>query len=254
MMRVMIRAAPYPDTSTHLPPITPVQFTCRQLEDSAMVHSSRSRTYPPSKADRIVYVVDDDPLIRDMLSSLLRSVGLEVRLFESAQAFLESKLEDAPSCLVLDVRLPGLGGFDVQKELMQANIHIPIIFLTGHGDVSMSVRAMKGGAVDFLTKPLRDQDLLDAVSTALQTDQKRREHEMSASEIRARFVSLTPREQQLMTLLTEGMMNKQIAAELGLSLATVKLHRARLMNKMGTRSLANLVRMAEMLQLTPAKR
>jgi FixJ family two-component response regulator len=224
------------------------------LGDSAVINRVRSQSDAPPKGELIVYIVDDDPLIRETLSSLLRSVGLQVRLFGSAPEFLQSELEDAPSCLVLDIRLPGLGGFDLQEELAKANIHIPIVFLTGHSDVPMSVRAMKAGAVDFLTKPFRDQDLLDAVSTALKRDQERRQYEMRVSEIRARFKSLTPREQQLMTLVTAGLLNKQIAAELRLSEGTVKLHRTRLMKKMGTRSLTDLVRIAEMLGLAPAKR
>jgi FixJ family two-component response regulator len=219
-----------------------------------MINSSYSQSHSPAKGKPSVYIVDDDALVREMLSSLLRSVGLQVRLFESAPELLQSGLEDAPCCLVLDIRLPGLGGFDLQEELAKANINVPIIFLTGHGDIPMSVRAMKAGAVDFLTKPFRDQDLLDAVSTALKRDQERRQYEIGVSEVRSRFESLTPREQQLMALVTAGMLNKQIAADLRLSLATVKLHRTRLMKKMGARSLANLVRMTEILKLTLEKR
>jgi FixJ family two-component response regulator len=200
-----------------------------------------------------VYVVDDDPSIREMLASLFRSVGLRVELFGSAPELLQSQLQDVPSCLVLDVRLPGLGGLDLQAELAKANIRTPIIFMTGYGDIPMSVRAMKGGAVDFLTKPFRDQELLDAVSTALDRDRNRRQYDMSVSELRTRFDSLTAREQQVMTLATAGLMNKQTAAEMGVTEFTVKIHRGNVMKKMGARSLADLVKMAEKLGLSPAK-
>jgi FixJ family two-component response regulator len=200
-----------------------------------------------------VYVVDDDPSIREMLASLFRSVGLRVELFGSAPELLQSQLRDVPSCLVLDVRLPGLGGLDLQAELAKANIRTPIIFMTGYGDIPMSVRAMKGGAVDFLTKPFRDQELLDAVSTALDRDRNRRQYDMSVSELRTRFDSLTAREQQVMTLATAGLMNKQTAAEMGVTEFTVKIHRGNVMKKMGARSLADLVKMAEKLGLSPAK-
>jgi FixJ family two-component response regulator len=189
-----------------------------------------------------------------MLSGLFRSIGLQVGLFGSAPELLQSKLENVPSCLVLDIRLPGLGGLDLQAELAKANIHTPIIFMTGHGDIPMSVRAMKAGAVDFLTKPFRNQDLLDAVLRALERDQKRRQYEKGVSDLRTRFQSLTVREQQVMTLVTAGLMNKQAAAEVGLSEVTVKIHRGNVMRKMGARSLADLVRMAETLRLGPAKR
>jgi FixJ family two-component response regulator len=200
-----------------------------------------------------VYVVDDDPSVREMLASLFRSVGLRVELFGSAPELLQSQLRDVPSCLVLDVRLPGLGGLDLQAELAKANIRTPIIFMTGYGDIPMSVRAMKGGAVDFLTKPFRDQELLDAVSTALDRDRNRRQYDMSVSELRTRFDSLTAREQQVMTLATAGLMNKQTAAEMGVTEFTVKIHRGNVMKKMGARSLADLVKMAEKLGLSPAK-
>jgi FixJ family two-component response regulator len=203
--------------------------------------------------EAIVYVVDDDPSMREMLASLLRSVGLRVELFGSAPELLQSKLRDVPSCLVLDVRLPGLGGLDLQAELAKANIRTPIIFMSGYGDIPMTVRAMKGGAVDFLTKPFRDQELLDAVSTALNRDQKRRQYDKSVSDLRTRFDSLTAREQQVMKLATAGLMNKQTAAEMGLSEFTVKIHRGNVMKKMGARSLADLVKMAEKLGLGPAK-
>ncbi|SHG95585.1 response regulator transcription factor [Bradyrhizobium erythrophlei] len=193
----------------------------------------------------IVYVVDDDCLIRGMLSSLFRSVGLQVRLFESARELLQSELDDAPSCLVLDIRMPGLSGFDLQAELAKSNIRIPIIFLTGHGDVSTSVRAMKAGAVDFLTKPFREQDMLDAVATALERDQKRSNEERSHSDLQDRFALLSDRERQVMALVTGGLMNKQVASKIGIAQQTVKLHRGNLTRKMRAKSLADLVLMAE---------
>jgi len=205
------------------------------------------------KAESIVYVIDDDPSMREMLASLFRSVGLRAELFESAPELLQSKLPDVTSCLILDVRLPGLGGLDLQAELAKAHIRIPIIFMTGYGDIPMSVRAMKGGAVDFLTKPFRDQELLDAVSIALDRDQKSRQYGNGVSDLRKRFDSLTAREQQVMTLATTGLMNKQTAAELGLSVCTIKIHRGNLMRKMGARSLADLVKMANKLELDPEK-
>jgi len=201
----------------------------------------------------VVFVVDDDPSVREMLGSLFRSIGLRVGLFGSAPELLQSELPDVPSCLVLDIRLPGLGGLDLQAELAEANICIPIIFVTGYGDIPMSVRAMKRGAVDFLTKPFRDQDLIDAVSTALDRDRKRRQYDKSVFDLRTRFESLTVREQQVMALATAGLMNKQTAAEVGLSEFTVKIHRGNVMRKMEARSLADLVKMAETLGLHPAK-
>jgi FixJ family two-component response regulator len=219
----------------------------------------RPRTRPPSspcaapEEAAIVYIIDDDLSIREMLSSLFRSIGLQAEMFASAAELLQRQLPDVASCLVLDVRLPGLSGLDLQAELAAANIHTPIIFMTGHGDIPMSVRAMKAGAVDFLTKPFRDQDLLDAVTAALERDRKRRQQEKDVSDLRLRFRSLTPREQQVMTLVTTGLMNKQTAAEVGLSEVTVKIHRGNVMRKMGAKSLADLVRMAEVLALHPAK-
>jgi len=194
-----------------------------------------------------VYVVDDDRLIREMLSSLFRSVGLRVRLFESAQELLQSELEDAPSCLVLDIRMPRLSGFDLQAELAKSNIRIPIIFLTGHGDVSTSVRAMKAGAVDFLTKPFHEQEMLDAVTAALERDQKRCNEERSHSDLQDRFALLSNRERQIMALVTDGLMNKQVASKIGIADQTVKIHRGNLMRKMHAKSLADLVLMAETL-------
>jgi FixJ family two-component response regulator len=212
-----------------------------------MINRSHSPSHAPPKGEPIVYIVDDDPLIREMLSSLLRSVGLQVRLFGSAPELLQSELEDAPSCLVLDIRLPGLGGFDLQAELAKANIHIPVIFLTGHGDIPMTVKAMKAGAIDFLTKPFREQEMLDAVTGALERDRKRRAEDQSNSEVRARFALLTPRERQIMALVTGGLMNKQVAGKIGISERTVKIHRGNVMRKMRTKSLADLVTTAESL-------
>jgi FixJ family two-component response regulator len=193
----------------------------------------------------IVFVVDDDASIRDALKSLIRSVGLRVELFGSPREFLQGKRPDAPSCLVLDVRMPGESGLDLQRELAEANIHIPIIFITGHGDIPMSVRAMKAGAVEFLTKPFRDQDLLDAIRVALERDRAKRKQEAEIASLRQRWESLTPREQQVLPLLVSGLLNKQIAGEIGTSETTVKVHRGQLMRKMGADSLAELVRLAE---------
>jgi FixJ family two-component response regulator len=201
----------------------------------------------------IVFVVDDDASLRDALSSLLRSVGLRVEAFGSAADFLKGRLPDAVSCLVLDIRLPGVSGLDFQAELAKAGIHIPIIFITGHGDIPMTVRAMKAGAVEFLTKPFRDQDLLDAVQVALERDRSRRAEDNAVHDLRTRFESLTPREQEVIGLVTAGLMNKQVAAELGVSEITVKVHRGNIMKKMGARSLADLVRMADALGIRRAK-
>jgi FixJ family two-component response regulator len=206
-----------------------------------------------SQAEPVVFVVDDDASVRDALKSLLRSVGLLVEVFGSAPEFLQSKLPDVPSCLVLDVRLPGLSGLDFQTELAKANIHIPIIFITGHGDIPMTVKAMKAGAVEFLTKPFRDQDLLDAVQLGLERDRIRREGEHSVSKLKALFDSLTPREQEVIAYVTAGLMNKQIAGELGVSEITIKVHRGNVMRKMGAKSLADLVRMADTLGIRRAK-
>jgi FixJ family two-component response regulator len=193
----------------------------------------------------IVFVVDDDATIREGLRSLLRSVGLQVELFATTREFLERKRPDVPNCLVLDVRLPGMGGLDFQRQLAEAGIHIPIIFITGHGDIPMSVRAMKAGAVEFLTKPFRDQDLLDAIQVALEKDGARRRREGEITLIREHFESLTPREREILPLVVSGLLNKQIAAQIGTSETTVKVHRSQLMRKMGADSVANLVRIAE---------
>ena len=195
----------------------------------------------------IVFVVEDDELVRGALSNLFQSVGLEVEVFGSASEMLQSKLPDVASCLVLDVRLPGLSGLEFQTELAKANIHIPIIFMTGHGDIPMSVRAMKEGAVDFLTKPFRDQDMLDAVVKAIERDRERRGADRIVADLQALFETLSTREREVLALVSSGLMNKQIAAELGLAEITVKIHRGHLMKKMGARSLADLLRKAERL-------
>ena len=191
----------------------------------------------------VVFVVDDDPSVRSSLKFLMSSVGLQVESFDSADALLQRKLPDAPSCLVLDVRLRGLSGLDFQRELAARNCHMPIIFITGHGDIPMSVRAMKAGAVEFLTKPFRDQDLLDAVRIALEKDRERRERKKEVSDLKERFNSLTPREQKVISLVVSGMLNKQIADQLGTAENTVKVHRSRAMEKMQAQSVAELVKM-----------
>jgi RNA polymerase sigma factor (sigma-70 family) len=196
----------------------------------------------------LVVVIDDDPSIRSSLKFLLSTVGLQAATFDSADGFLHTNFPDVPSCLVLDVRLPGLSGLDFQRELAARNICIPIIFLTGHGDIPMSVRAMKAGAIEFLTKPFRDQDLLDAVRVALDRDRKRREQETQMADFRHRFDSLTHREQEVVSMVVAGMLNKQIAAELGTAENTVKVHRSRAMEKMHAQSVAELVKMIDKLE------
>lgn len=196
-----------------------------------------------------VVVVDDDPSIRTALNDLFQSVGLQVRVFESAREFLANQRPDGPCCLVLDVRLPGKSGLDFQRELNDENVHLPIIFLTGHGDIPMSVRAMKAGAVEFLTKPFREQDLLDAVQVALDRDRATREDVKLLAALQRRFASLTPREQAVMGLIVAGRRNKQIAGEIGTSEVTVKVHRSNLMRKMEALSLADLIVMAGKLGL-----
>jgi FixJ family two-component response regulator len=195
----------------------------------------------------IVFVIDDDESMRRGLTNLFESVGLRVEVFGSASQLLQRTLPEVPSCLVLDVRLPGMSGLDFQLLLEKADIRIPIVFMTGHGDIPMSVKAMKAGAADFLTKPFRQQEMLDAVTVAIERDRTRRQNEKVISSLRAHFETLTPRERDILALVSAGRMNKQIAAELGIAEITVKIHRGRVMKKMGTRSLADLLRSAEML-------
>jgi FixJ family two-component response regulator len=204
-----------------------------------------------SDGQPIVFVVDDDPSVREALAGLLRSVALEVRSFASTQEFLQSKRPDAPGCLVLDVRLPGRSGLDFQRELAESGIHLPIVFITGHGDIPMSVRAMKAGAIEFLTKPFHDQELLDAVQLGIERDRARRRDAAAVAALRQRFDSLTPREREIMALVAAGRLNKQIAADLGVSEITVKVHRGQVMRKMRARSLAELVRIADQLKISP---
>ena len=196
----------------------------------------------------VVFVVDDDPSVRSSLKFLMSSVGLQVESFDSADALLQRKLPDAPSCLVLDVRLRGLSGLDFQRELAARNCHMPIIFITGHGDIPMSVRAMKAGAIEFLTKPFRDQDLLDAVRIALAKDRERCERKKEVSDLKERFNSLTPREQEVISMVVSGMLNKQIADQLATAENTVKVHRSRAMEKMQAQSVAELVKMIDKLE------
>src|ERR1700732_1927883 len=198
-----------------------------------------------------IIIVDDDPEIREALGSLIRSVGVETKALASVPEFLNEGRPDGPTCLVLDVRLPGRSGLDFQRELSAANIHVPIIFITGHGDIPMSVQAMKGGAIEFLTKPFRDQELLDAIQLGLSRDQVRRENQKALAALRERFESLSPREREIMVQVTLGRLSKQIAGDIGIAEATVKVHRSRLMHKMKARSLPELSRMADKLKLVP---
>jgi RNA polymerase sigma factor (sigma-70 family) len=221
------------------------QFSPRRC---VFLHVANSRRDSLMTRAPVVFVVDDDPSVRSSLKFLLSSVGLQVESFESAETFLQRKAPDAPSCLVLDVRLRGLSGLDFQRELAAREIRIPIVFVTGHGDIPMSVRAMKAGAIEFLTKPYRDQDLLDAVRIALERDRTRREQEKDLTDLQQRFDSLTPREQEVISKVVSGMLNKQIAGELGTAENTVKVHRSRAMEKMNAQSLADLVRMIEKLK------
>ena len=204
-----------------------------------------------AEKEAIVFVVDDDKSMRESLASLIRSAGWEVKTFAAAQEFLNSPRADLASCLILDVRLPGLSGLDLQKRMAEANIEIPIIFITGHGDVPTSVRAMKAGAVEFLTKPFRDRDLLEAIQQAIRRDRIARDQRAQMIGLHDRYGSLTPREREVMALVVSGLLNKQIAAELGTSEITVKVHRAQVMQKMQAASLADLVRMSEKLRITP---
>ena len=193
----------------------------------------------------VVFVVDDDASMRDAISRLLNAVGLTVQTFASARAFLNRRLPDVPGCVVLDVRLPGLSGLDLQREMVERGIHIPVVFITGHGDIPMSVQAMKAGAVEFLTKPFRDQDLLDAVRSGILLDRKEREERAELAELRDCVRQLTQREQEVMSLVVSGLLNKQIALQLGTSEKTIKIHRSQVMRKMRANSLADLVRMSQ---------
>lgn len=199
--------------------------------------------------DPVVYIVDDDADLRGALDGLFRSVGLVTSTFANAREYLAAKRAEVVSCLVVDVRMPGLSGLDFHEQLARAGDPVPVIFMTGHGDIPMTVRAMKAGAIDFLQKPFRDQDMLDAVTVALEADRRRRAEESGLSELKSRFADLTAREKQVMTLVTTGLMNKQVAGMLSLSEVTVKIHRGSVMRKMGARTLADLIRMAELLHL-----
>jgi FixJ family two-component response regulator len=205
------------------------------------------------KQNPVVFVIDDDRMIRDGLQGLIRSVGLRVETFASAQDFLAVKRPDVPACLVLDVRMPGVSGLDLQLKLSDAGIHIPVIFITGHGDIPMSVRAMNEGAYEFLTKPVRGQDLLDAIQKAIASDRERRKEREELNEVRERFNTLTPREKEVLNLVVAGLLNKQIADQLGMSELTVKTHRAHVMEKTNAESLAHLVRMSEKIKNSPRK-
>ena len=216
-----------------------------------MMLSSRVEAVP--EANPTVLVIDDDGALRESLGRLLRSVGLGAQLFASVPEFLKSKLPDGATCLVLDVRLPGRSGLDFQRELAAANVQVPIIFMTGHGDIPMSVQAMKGGAIEFLTKPFRDQDLLEAIQIGLARDRARRESESALSALRERFEALTPREREIMIQVAQGRLSKQIAADIGISETTVKVHRSNLMRKMKAASLPELGRIADKLKLVPEK-
>ena len=202
-----------------------------------------------TEPDAIVFVVDDDPSVRRAIKRLVESVGLHVELFGSATEFMNSTHPDVASCLVLDIRLPGISGLDFQRELLKTKQEIPTIFITAHGDIQMTVRAMKAGAVEFLTKPFRDQDLLDAIQIALERDRSRRQREVEINMLRERFESLTPREREVFPLVVSGLPNKQVASEIGATEATVKVHRSQLMRKMGADSLPELVRMAQKLDI-----
>jgi RNA polymerase sigma factor (sigma-70 family) len=204
-----------------------------------------------TERDQVVFVIDDDPSVRAAIKRLLGAVGQSCEMFESGREFLESRLPDVPSCVILDVRLPGLSGLDLQRKMAELSIHIPIIFVTGHGDIPMSVQAIKAGAVEFLTKPFRDQDLLDAISQAIERDRAGRRERTEMAELREHLDSLTPREHEVMTQVVAGLLNKQVAAHLGISEKTIKVHRHQVMQKMRAESLAELVRMADKLGISP---
>jgi RNA polymerase sigma factor (sigma-70 family) len=206
-----------------------------------------------SEPESLVFVVDDDPSVRSAIKRLIVCVGLQVELFGSPQEFLASKIPNVPSCLVLDVRLPGISGLALQRQLVEANVQIPIIFITAHSDVPMTVRAMKAGAVEFLPKPFHDQDLLDAIQLALEKDRSRRQQEAELTALRELFESLSPREREVVAMVVSGMLNKQIAVQIGTAENTVKIHRSRAMEKMQANSLADLVRMIQRLQVSPSK-
>jgi FixJ family two-component response regulator len=203
----------------------------------------------PAEPQAVVIIIDDDGDVRDAVSNLLRSVGLQTKVFASVADFLQWNGPNVPSCLVLDVRLPGLSGLDFQSEMSKSNIQTPVVFMTGHGDIPMTVRAMKGGAVDFLAKPFRDQDMIDAVQAGLDRDRRRRKNVSDTSRLKSAYDELTPREQEIMAMVAEGLMNKQIAGKIGVSEVTVKFHRGNVTRKMGAKSVAELVRMADALGL-----
>jgi FixJ family two-component response regulator len=213
--------------------------SCYQWEDRAMPLQSDEKA--------IVHVVDDDPSMREALQDLFLSIGLETRTYATARDFLATAVSDAPGCLVIDIRLPDMNGLDFQLQLTQTGVRLPVVMMTGYGDIPMSVRAMKHGAVDFLPKPFKDQDMLDAVLAAIERDRQRRAVDGDVSKMRERFGTLSAREQQVMLLVTTGKMNKQVAGDLGISEITVKIHRAAVMRKMGARTLADLVRMADVI-------
>lgn len=217
-----------------------------------MTGGAKSRQEIANAEAPIVFIVDDDESMRRGLANLFESVGLRVEAFGSAPELLQTKLPDAPSCLVLDVRLPGIGGLDFQVLLERAGIHLPIVFMTGHGDIPMSVTAMKAGAADFLTKPFRQQEMLDAVTGAIERDRQRRNDEKIVANLQVLYETLSPREREVLALVSAGLMNKQIAAELGIAQITVKIHRGRVMKKIGARSLAELVRVAAMIGIRRA--
>ena len=225
----------------------------RRCQPCVRSNTSSNRSCAMTENQPVVFVIDDDRLVRDSVTDLLRSVGLGAQSFGSAQEFLQSKRPDVPGCIVLDVRLPGASGLEFQRLLVDSNIHLPVIFISGYGDVPMSVRAMRSGAIEFLTKPLREQELLDAVQAGIERDRIRRQQADHVAELQERFVSLTPRERDVLALVVTGRPNKQIADELKLSEATVKVHRSQIMRKMQAKSLVDLVRMADMLGISAGK-